>query len=137
MDMFAASRLLRAPKKPTKKKNYDLESVRKTLFNSSPPPPPPPQRRRRRTAFRLSPLPLVWGESPELVEAQALVESGDIRSKFLLNSPEDVAEEKDVEALEKLWELYFPPGQPHNRYEEAYLLLMRDCIDARLDMLTL
>ena len=133
MDMFAASRLLHAPKK---NKNYDLESVQRNLFNSAPP-PPPPQRRRRRTTFRLSPLPLVWGESPELVEAQALVESGDIRSKFLLTSPEDVAESKDVEHLEKLWDLYFPPGQPHNRYEEAYLQLMRDCIDARLDQLTL
>ena len=136
MDIFSASRLLRAPKKEMKKKTYDLESERKNLYNSAPPPPPPPQRRRR-TAFRLSPLPLVWGESPELVEAQALVESGDIRDKFLMNSPEDVVEETDVEVLEQLWELYFPPGQPHNRYEEAYLQLMRDCIDARLDMLTL
>ena len=137
MDVFSASRLLRAPKKVKKTKSYDLESVRRNLFNSSPPPPPPPQRRRRRTAFRLSPLPLVWGESPELLEAQALVESGDIRSKFLLISPEDVAETKDVEQLEKLWELYIPTGQPHTHYEEAYLQIMRDCIDARLDMLTL
>ena len=111
MDMFSASRLLRAPKKVKKNKNYDLESVRRNLFNSAPPPPPPPQRRRR-TAFRLSPLPLVWGESPELLEAQALVESGDIQSKFLLMSPEDVAQSSDIEQLEKLWELYFLRGNP-------------------------
>ena len=124
-----------APKKNPVKRTYDLQGARKVLFPSSPPPPPPAPRSRRTTAraFHLSARPLVWGVSPELVEAQVLAESGDIREKFLNYSPEDVAEEDDVEWLERLWELYFPAGQPHNKYEEAYLQLMRDVIDSRLD----
>ena len=134
-----------APNAPKKKKaerrTFNFEGARKVLFPSSPPPPPPPAPRRRSTtttrAFNLSPLPLIWGESPELVEAQFLAKSGDIRDKFLNYTPEDVAEEEDEEFLEKMWELYFPAGQPHNRYEEAYLQLMRDVIDSRLDQLKL
>ena len=92
---------------------------------------------RKTRHFYLSPTPLVWGESPELIEAQHLAESGDIREKFLVHTPEDVAEEEDVEWLEKLWELYFPAAQPHNKFEEAYLQLMRDIIDCRLEQLRL
>ena len=142
-----SSPLRHAPNAPRKKKvakSYNLEGTRKVLFPlSTPPPLQPPSMRRRRLRIRktrhfyLSPTPLVWGESPDLIEAQYLGESGDIREKFLVHTPEDVAEEEDVEWLERLWELYFPAEQPRNKFEEAYLQLMRNIIDHRLEQLRL
>ena len=69
-------------------------------------------------------------------EAAFLSETGEIREKFLRFSPEDVDEEDSCEDLHKLAELFFPCGQPHNAYEEAYLDLMREAISARLTHLS-
>lgn len=85
----------------------------------------------------LSPIRLDWGSCDALREAKILSESGDVRAKFLTHSPDDIFEETDTDFLHRLWELYFPSDQPHNAYEEAFLLIMRECIDARLAELSL
>ena len=124
-----------APQKKQEKREFsNLEKARRLLFQPSP--PPAPKKTGRRKKPNLEPIPLEWGVSPCLIEAQFYAESGDVREKFLRNSPEDVAEMTDIPTLEKLWELYFPFSQPRNAMEEGYLALMRDCIDARLHELS-
>ena len=95
-----SSQLRHPPNAPKKKamRTYNWEGARKVLFPSSPllSPPPSPRSRTTTRAFHLSARPLMLGVSPELVEAQVLAESGDIREKFLNYSPEDVAEEEDI-----------------------------------------
>ena len=134
-DAFDIAKLLKAPKKKEQRREFsNLENVRRLLFHPSP--PPTPKKTGRRKKADLTPIPLEWGISPCLIEAQFYAESGDVRDKFLTNSPEDVAEMTDVPTLERLWELYFPFSQPHNAMEEGYLALMRDCIDKRLHELS-
>ena len=133
MDVFSAAHLLRAPKKKKQRRPLPkLANIRKLQFS-----PLATSTPKKAVGGEEKEDPLEWGISPVLIEAEFLAESGEVRDKFLLHSPEDVAEETDVEVLEKLWELYFPPSQPHNNYEEAYLSLMRDSIDLRLSKLSL
>ena len=99
------------------------------------PPVAAPRKKTRRTAVDLTPIPIDWGMSEAEKEAQWLANSGSVRLKYLTHSPKDVEDFSDIPLLEKLWELYFPPSQPRNAYEEAYLSLMRECIDTRLGLL--
>lgn len=140
-------------KKEEKRPNTNFDMVRKALFAqyvSSPeglPPPAPMKKARKRPPSDFSnvipfefipdqgltpPTEMVWGVTPVLVEAQILAESGDVRDKYLLHSPEDIVNEDNIKWLEKLWELYCPTSQPCKENEEAYLKLMRNCIDCRL-----
>ena len=59
----------------------------------------------------------------------------EVRAKYLAFTTKDIEEETSIPFLERLWELYFPFSQPRNAYEEAYLSLMRECIDSRLGLL--
>ena len=68
-------------------------------------------------------------------EADFLAATGNIRAKYLRESPKDIFSERDKTYLVKLNSLYFPASQPRNNCEEAYLSLMRDCICARLSQL--
>ena len=93
-------------------------------------PPPAP---RKKVAFDLEPL-----DCSILVAEKAaaqLASSECVRLKYLTSSPKDIETETSIPFLERLWEMYFPESQPRNAYEEAYLSLMRDCIDTRLDLL--
>lgn len=125
-----------APKKVVRKSLPTLRII-KPLSLPSTPPLPAPRKAKPTKERNLSPIPLDWGLSNVMSEVKFLTERGDVRPKFLRYSPEDIAEETDFELLYHLWELYFPPGQPHNHYEETYLRLMRDCIDMRLAELSM
>ena len=114
-----------------------LGSVRPLSFPSTPPPPAPKKAKPPKRERNLTPIPLHWGLSGWMREARFLTERGDVRQKFLTHSLEDIEEETDVAVLNNMWELFFPASQPHNAYEEAYLLLMRDAIDIRLAELAL
>ena len=102
---------------------------------SQQPPVAAPRKKTRRTAVDLTPIPLDWGMSEAEKEAQWLANSGSVRLKYLTHSPKDIEDFFNIPLLERLWELYFPASQPRNSYEEAYLSLMRECIDARLTIL--
>lgn len=122
-----------APKKKVERKPLPtLGSVRCLSFPALSPPPAPKKRKVLKKVLNLTPIPLDWDYSASFLEAQILADSGEVREKFLINSPEDVVEETNKAFLERLWELYFPSTQPRNAFEEAYMRLMRDCIDSRL-----
>ena len=76
-----------------------------------------------------------WETAMAERQAQCLADTHCVREKYLTYSPSDIAAESSIPFLERLWELYFPFSQPRNNYEEAYLSLMRDCIDSRLGLL--
>ncbi|MEO1519076.1 MAG: hypothetical protein AAFV95_29010 [Bacteroidota bacterium] len=142
---------LNTPEKTEKNHPFRrLDRVKRALFASPgdvPAPPPTPRKRktkRGRKRMDLRPLPLNLGsidpptpkkkkaDEEDRLQAEFLADSGDVREKYLLHSPDDVAGECNVNYLERLWELYFPCEQPRNLMEEAYQTLMRECIDKRL-----
>ena len=118
-------------------KPYKLQRIRSLVLPKSPIliPPPAPKKSKKKRHFNRDPIPLEWDVACSGIEAKWLAESGSVREKYLVNTPEDVAEEFDSDYLHRLWELYFPASQPRNAHEEAYLSLMRDCIDFRLSEL--
>ena len=130
-----------APKKKSERRSLPyLENIRRRLFPDSPKsisPPHAPKKRNPRRRKPVEAIPLVWEEKTSFnLEGQVLRESGEVREKYLLHRPEEVASEDDVQYLEMLWELYFPLSQPRSLYEEAYQKCTRDAIDRRLSELT-
>ena len=99
-------------------------------------PPPTPKKRRVKMAYDLTPIPIDWRTVVAEKEAAFLAGSGSVREKYLTLSPKDIEAMVSIEDLEKLWEMYFPFSQPRNNYEESYLSLMRDVIDARINFLS-
>ena len=128
-----------------------IGKVRSLQLPSTPPPPAPRKAMKARKKYNLrpikldwgtgaakknvQPITLDWGTAAAEIEAQHLASSGCVREKYLRITPLDISEEEDFTYLERLWELYFPASQPRNAYEEAYLSLMRSCIDERLGLL--
>ena len=127
-----------APKKEMPTKPYRLHRIRALMFPVSPglAPPPPPRKEKTRKQYNLTPIPIKWDRGSFDVEAKFLARSGFVREKFLLYTPDDVTEEINVKWLTRLRELYFPSGQPRNVYEDAYVNLMRDAIEIRLQELS-
>ena len=126
----------RAPKRENAVQTHLLGQISRLILPPTPPIiPQPPRKKARRTPVDLTPIPLDWGMTVAEREARFLADTRCVRVKFLLSSPKQVESETNIEFLEKLWELYFPPSQPHNAYEEAYLSLMRECIEIRLGLL--
>ena len=69
---------------------------------------------------------------PTLPEWRALAQSGWVQQKFLRYNPEDVEEIDDIDFLLQLQRWYFPASQPRNLFEETYLKLMLDAVNAKL-----
>ena len=67
-----------------------------------------------------------------LPEWRALRDSGYVREKFLLYTPEDVEEIDDIDFLLKIREWYFPASQPRNLFEETYIKLVWEMADKKL-----
>lgn len=65
-------------------------------------------------------------------EWRILAESGRVRSKFLLWTPEDVLQMDNVDELETLQTLFTPASQAWNAFEEAYCDLIVEAIKDRL-----
>ena len=114
-----------APKKVRPQKPYSLDN-----------PPQAPKRVQPPRRCRVGPVRrLVLPQTPPTVAPETTVQWPDVREKYLCFTPKDIEEETCIPFLEHLWELYFPFSQPRNAYEEAYLSLMRECIDSRLGLL--
>ena len=135
-----------APKAPPKRLHASPSTPRigfamqlSRLVLPSTPPPPAPKKKKARVERNLSPIIIDWGiggaAEDEKKVAQQLADSLCVRAKYLTHTPADIERESSIPFLERLWELYFPASQPRNAYEEAYLSLMRDCIDSRLGLL--
>ena len=138
MDIPSLTKPPIAPKKKEKCRSLPrLDDVRRQLFSDPLPSPPhaPKKRYPRRTPVEAIPF-VLEEETPLYLEAKLLRESGEVREKYLLHRPEEVAREDDVQYLEMLWELYFPLSQPRSLSEEAYQKCMRDAIDKRLSELS-
>ena len=127
----------RAPKKEVGVRNYSCGQISRLVLPLTPQPPPPPKKKAEKKEFNLTPIPIDWGTIRMEKEAQELAQTNCVRPKFLTYTPGMIDDLCDIPFLEKLWEMYFPSTQPRNAYEEAYLDVMRECIDLRLNVLRL
>ena len=125
------SRLRQTPRRVAAVRSAE---VRRLILPPTPP-PPAPRKMSKKTEVDLTPIPIDWGVLTAEKEAQSLADSQCVRLKYLSCSPNDIEDETSLPFLERLWEMYFPSSQPRNAYEEAYLSLMRECIDNRMGLL--
>ena len=69
---------------------------------------------------------------PTLPEWRALADSGWVQTKYLRYNPEDIEEIDDIDMLLQLQKWYFPSSQPRNLFEETYLKLVLEAVNAKL-----
>ena len=121
MSFLASCSSLSPPPAPRRqgrrKRRRNLSAVRQRLFTS-----PPPR----------------YDFDEAQREAETYFLSGCVRSKYFNVIPKDIERciVEDLEYLTEMWLLFFPASQPRCVEEDAYLLLMRECIEARMGELS-
>ena len=133
-DVFSLANPPKAPKKKQTVRPLVWQPIRSLQLATSP--PAAPKKEKKSKKVDLTPIPFEWEHQTWTKEANLLADSGFVRAKFLLLRPETILEMEDVCYLRELYELYFPPSQPWNIIEEAFLSLMRDLMKFRIDELT-
>ena len=74
-------------------------------------------------------------ENRKVPEWKVLYGSGHIREQYLHLTPEDISDIDCLYTLMDLRELYVPSSQPQHLFEEAYLQIMLDAIEAKMNTL--